>query len=179
MDGWNTIHIGRDERPQVTQHDIAAMIQELDPDDYDEAVQQFLEEVERGESPDTLKRAATLLMQDEVDLAPEFKEQGIEPDEKLIEVLLAIGADADAPNAYGEPPLHLAAKYGYRKIAEMLLLAGADIMRHNSRGQTAAQLAKTAELAELLSPRHDTPQTDGCSCGHHHGEDCHCDHHHA
>ena len=153
MEGWNTVQIGREERPTVTRQDLLAMVQELDPDDYDEAVQQFLEEVERGEDPEMLKRAATLLLQDEVDLAPEFKEMEVEPDEKLIAVLLALGADPDAPNAYGEPPLHLAARHGYAKIAEMLLIAGADVQRHNSRGQRPVELAVSEELKEMLSPR--------------------------
>ena len=178
-DGWNTIMLGKEERPQVMQQDLLAMVQQLDPDDYDEAVQQFLEEFERGESPENLKRAATLLLQDEVDLAPELKEMDVQPDEKLIGVLLAMGADPDATNAYGEPPLHLAAKYGYVNIAQMLLLAGADPQRHNSRGQLAIELTNNVEVRALLSPSPPAEHThdEHCSCGHHSG-DCHCGHDH-
>lgn len=186
--GWNTIVLGKEERPQVRPQDLLALVQQLDPDDYDEAVQQFLEEFERGESPENLKRAATLLLQDEVDLAPELKEMDVQPDEKLIGVLLAMGADPDAPNAYGEPPLHLAARYGYVNIAQMLLLAGADPRRHNSRGQLAIELSNNAELRALLSPHAEETHDQHCHCGCHgadgHGErdhcdgDCHCGHKH-
>ncbi len=153
MKGWNTITIGRGEQPQVTEQDLFEMVRQLDPDDYDEAVRCFLEDVKRGEeTPETLRHVATLLLQDEVDLAPELKEMGVEPDEKLIEVLLALGADPDVPNAYGEPPLHLAARYGYHAIVRMLIPAGADVTRRNSRGQTARDLASDELMRELLTP---------------------------
>lgn len=153
MKGWNTVTIGREEQPQVTGQDLFEMIRQLDPVDYDEAVRHFLEDVKRGEeSPEVLRHAATLLLQDEVDLAPELKEMGVEPDERLIEVLLALGADPDVPNAYGEPPLHLAARYGYHAIVRMLIQAGADVTRRNSRGQTARELASDEIMRELLTP---------------------------
>ncbi len=175
--GWNTIVLGKEERPQVMQQDLLAMVHRLDPDDYDEAVQHFLEEFERGESSENLKRAATLLLQDEVDLSPELKEMDVQPDEKLIAVLLAMGADPDASNAYGEPPLHLASKYGYVNIAQMLLLAGADPRRHNSRGQLAIELANEPEMRALLSPPAEHTHEEHCNCGHH-SDNCHCGHDH-
>lgn len=151
MKGWNSIEIGKDERPQVSEQEILAMIQQLDPDDYDDAVQQFLEEVEGGrESPETLRHAATLLLQDEVDLAPEFKKMGIEPDEKLIEVLLALGADPNIPNAYGELPLHLAVKHGYHSIVRMLILAKVDLTLLNHQGESAQDLATDDKMRDLL-----------------------------
>lgn len=200
--GWNSVEIGEDEKPRVTAEDLREMLADIDPDDFDEPVQEFLTELEQGGDPEDLRRAATLLLQDEVDFSPELREAGIEPDEQLIALLLAVGADTNACNAYGEPPLHLAAKYGYAPIVEMLLAAGADVRAHNTRGQTAAQLAATPELAARLAP----PQRDmlppevedadcepeeerhcscghECGCGHHHHEgshECHCGcgHHH-
>ena len=189
--GWNSVEIGEQERPLVTAEDLREMLAELDTDDYDEPVQEFLNELERGGDPDDLRRAATLLLQDEVDFAPELQAAGIEPDEQLIALLLAVGADVDASNAYGEPPLHLAARYGYEGIVRMLLVAGADVRVHNAHGETAAQVAATSELAELLTPRAasmlppevedaDAADEESCCCGHHHEHDheCCCGHHH-
>lgn len=151
MKDRNSIEIGKEERPQVSEQDILAMVQQLDPDDYDDAVQQFLEAVECGrEGPETLQHAATLLLQDEVDLAPEFKKMGIEPDEKLIEVLLALGADPNVPNAYGELPLNLAVRHGYHSVVRMLILAGADLTLRNHRGKSARDLATDDRMKDLL-----------------------------
>lgn len=185
--GWNSIEIGEKERPRVTAEDLHEMLEVLDPEDYDEAVQEFLKELEQGGDPDELRRAATLLLQDEVDFSPELAAAGVAPDEQLIELLLAVGADTEVANAYGEPPLHLAAKYGYTRIVEMLLAAGANPRMHNTRGETAAQLARTPELAALLTPPAQDmlpPEVEDadceesahtCACGEEH---CHCGHHH-
>ncbi|MCH5284881.1 MAG: ankyrin repeat domain-containing protein [Akkermansiaceae bacterium] len=189
--GWNSVEIRKEERPRVTAHELRQMMADLDPGDYDEPVQEFLHELEHGGSPEDLQRAATLLLQDEVDFAPELQAAGVEPDAQLIMLLLAVGADPNAANAYGEPPLHLAARYGYTEIVQMLLQAGANLRLPDSRGKLAADLACSPELAALLTP----PQPDylppeiedadaepgqGCSCGHHHepGQGCSCGHHH-
>lgn len=195
--GWNSVEIEEEQRPRVTPEDLQAMVQELDPEEYDEPVQEFLQELERGGEPETLKRAATLLLQDEVDFSPELRAAGVEPDEQLISLLLAVGADADACNAYGEPPLHLAAKYGYERIVDMLLAAGASVRVRNSRGLLAADVAQSRELAARLAPPRaqdvvlppeieDADVEDeacgchehGCGCSHHHEHDCGCSHHH-
>ena len=183
--GWNSVEIGEKERPQVTAEDLREMLADLDPDDFDEPVQEFLSELERGGDPEDLRRAATLLLQDEVDFSPELAAAGVEPEEQLIALLLAVGADANAANAYGQPPLHLAAQYGYARIVEMLLAAGADPRRHNAKGQTAAELAADAELAARLTPLSEdmlppevedadyVPPAEACSCGGH-GDVCDC-----
>lgn len=185
--GWNSVEIGEEERPRVTAEDLQEMLADLDPEDFDEPVQEFLNELEQGGEPEDLRRAATLLLQDEVDFSPELAAAGVEPDEQLIALLLAVGADANAANAYGQPPLHLAALYGYGRIVEMLLAAGANPRLHNARGETAAQLARSPELAARLTPPEpdmlppeveDADAEEGCChCG---GEDepCHCGHHH-
>lgn len=195
---WNSITVEQEDAPRVTLEDLREMAAELDPDDFDEPVQNFLEELETCEDAELLKQAATLLLQDEVDLAPNLAAMGVEPDEGLISLLLAAGADVNARNAYGQPPLHLAAHYGYERIVEMLVSAGADLRVKNAQGRFAAEVAATHELHDRLEPPHreedDEPlpahiedadieapeegEEKTCSCGHHHGDgECCCGHH--
>lgn len=193
---WNSVPISDEEKPQITVEDLREMAADLDPDDYDEAVQQFLDELMHEADTETLKRAATLLLQDEVDLAPDLAAMGVEPDEALISLFLAAGADPNARNAYGQPPLHLAAHYGYERIVNMLVAAGANLRTKNAQGRFAAEVAATPTLAAQLEPPYHPdddeplppeiedadyePEEHECSCGHHHGDEheCHCGHHH-
>ncbi len=197
---WNSITIEDDEKPRVDREELREMARELDPDDFDEDVQNFLRELLQVEDPAELRQAATLLLQDEIDLSPELAAMGVEPEEGLIALLLACGADVSARNAYGQPPLHLAAQYGYESIVDMLLTAGASIRQRNEKGQFAADLAATPELAARLQPPpapgdeeeemplppeiEDADYEQECSCGHDHdcscghGHDCHCGHEH-
>ena len=183
--GWNSVEIKEEERPQVSVEELREMLAELDPDDFDEPVQEFLTELERGGDPEDLRKAATLLLQDEVDFAPELQAAGIEPDEQLITLLLAVGADVNASNAYGEPPLHLAAHYGYERIIEMLLAAGAKLTVRNAHGKLAAEMAATPELAarleppapqDMLPPEIEDADAEECECchGHHEHGECSC-----
>ena len=64
---WNSITLGEDEKPRVQLEDLREMAADLDPDDFDEPVQEFLDALMNGEDAETLSRAATLLLQDEVD----------------------------------------------------------------------------------------------------------------
>lgn len=196
---WNSITVGEDEKPQVSLEDLREMAADLDPDDFDEPVQEFLEELMQAQDLTDLRRASTLLLQDEVDFSPELAAMGVEPDEDLIALLLATGADVNALNPYGQSPLHLAAKYGYASIAQMLLAAGAKVTLRNRAGQFAADLAEDAELKAHLAPPaffdDDTPlppeiedadyvpphEEHSCSCGcdHEDGEHgCTCGHCH-
>ncbi len=193
---WNSITVEEDEKPTVELEELRDMVRELDPDEFDEDVRNFLDELLRVEDVSDLRQAATLLLQDEIDLSPELAEMGVEPEEELITLLLACGADVSARNAYGQPPLHLAAQYGYEGIVDMLLAAGASIRQRNEKGQYAADLAATPELAARLQPPPapgedeeelplppeiedaDWEETHECSCGHEHGE-CHCGHAHS
>ncbi len=185
---WNSITVEEEEKPRVELEELRAMAHEFDLDDFDDDVQNFLEELLRVEDVTELHQAATLLLQDEIDLSPELASMGVEPDEALISLLLACGADVAARNAYGQPPLHLAAQYGYEGIVDMLLTAGASIRQRNEKGQYAAELAATPELAARLEPPPTPADEDDiplppeiedadyegeheCSCGH--GE-CHC-----
>jgi ankyrin repeat protein/glyoxylase-like metal-dependent hydrolase (beta-lactamase superfamily II) len=70
--------------------------------------------------------------------------------------LLAAGADAKQPNAYGVTPLALAAETGNADIIKLLLAAGADVESPSGEGQTALMsVARTGnvEAAQLLIKR--------------------------
>ena len=205
---WNSVTLEEDEKPRVQPEELREMVADLDPDDFDEPVQEFLDALMNGEDPEVLRPAATLLLQDEVDLAPNLAAMGVEPDAALISLLLAAGADVNARNAYGQPPLHLAAYYGYDSIVEQLLAAGADLRTRNAQGRFAAEVAATPTLAARLEPPYhpddDEPlppeiedadydpeagccHGEGeCTCGHGEGEcscgdgehACSCGHHH-
>jgi len=128
-------------------------IAELDINEYDDAVQEFLREVQ-GPNPESyiLRQAATLLLQDEVDLSPELAELDIEPDEELIMIFIAAGADVNARNAYGNTPLCIAAKNGYEEIVQILLEEGAKKEQRNAQGKLPADLASTPALIAALMP---------------------------
>lgn len=131
------------------------LARDLEAEEYDEDVQEFLSELlasKPSASEAQLQQAATLLLQDEVDFSPELRSMGIEPDEELIELFIACGAEVNARNSFGELPLVLAARYGYTDIVDMLLDAGANKNAHNAHGQQAADLAATPELIEKLMP---------------------------
>ncbi len=167
----------------VLPEDLRAIAEELDPDDYDEPVQEFLEEIAKTDNVEDLRQVATLLLQDEVDFSPDLRKAGVEPDEKLIALLLTAGADVNARNPYGELPLHLASRYGYTEIARMLLAAGAKRDLRNARGELAIALAANRELVDLLASQVENEgkhEEHECHCGHHHEADheCCCGHDH-
>ncbi len=198
---WNSVPLSDEEKPQVSLDDLRELAADLDPDDFDEAVQEFLNELMQATDLTDLRRAATLLLQDEVDFSPELAAMGIEPDPGLITLLLATGADANALNPYGEAPLHLAARYGYTPIVDMLLAAGARLTLHNHAGRLAAELTNDPELKARLTPPSSTSpdflmpgmaeeesaphhgahsctcEDSDCHC-HDHSCDCGCDHSH-
>lgn len=188
---WNSVTLEEDERPRVQPEELREMVADLDPDDFDEPVQEFLNAIMSGDEPEALRPAATLLLQDEVDLSPDLAAMGVEPDTALISLLLAAGADVNARNAYGQPPLHLAAYYGYESIVEQLLAAGANLRTRNAQGRFAADVAATPSLAARLEPPYHPeddgplppeiedadydPEAEHCCCGGGEGE-CRCDH---
>lgn len=195
---WNSVTISDEEKPQVSLEDLRELAADPDPDDFDEPVQEFLAELMQTDKLDDLQKAATLLLQDEVDFSPELADMGIEPDEDLITLLIATGADVNALNPYGQAPLHLAAQYGYTSIAAMLLAAGAKVTVRNYAGQLPVELAQDEELKARLAPptrsTSDLPlppelmdavaeaqmrEQHHCHCGcdhEHEGHDCCCDH---
>lgn len=197
---WNSVPISDEEKPTISLDELRDMAADLDPDDFDEPVQLFLEELMNSDDLPTLRQAATLLLQDEIDLSPDLASMGVEPDEDLITLLIAVGADVNARNAYGQPPLHLAACYGYESIVNRLLTAGASLRTRDIHGRFAAAVAATPALSALLEPPYhpddDIPlppeiedadycpedHNHHCSCGHDHTQDphsgCSCGHHH-
>lgn len=183
---WNSVTLDETEKPRVSIEELREMAETLDPDDYDEAVQVFLADLMMAKEPEELSQVATMLLQDEVGFSPEMAEFGVEPDTDLIALLISCGADVNATTPYGETPLHMAARFGYTPLAEMLLAAGAKRHLHNHAGQTPADVATEPTLAAALKPVNDedaqlppevldadyVPPTDE------HGHDCHCGHCH-
>lgn len=185
---WNSVTIGDDEKPVVSVAELRELAADLDPDDFDEPVQEFLEELMQTDDLTDLRKASTLLLQDEVDFSPELAEMGIEPDMGLITLLIATGADVNALNAYGQSPLHLAAQYGYVAIVDTLLAAGAKVTVRNHAGKFAADMTDDAELKARLAPPSlfddDLPlppeieDADYVPPHEEHGHDCDCGCHH-
>ncbi|HUQ50773.1 MAG TPA: ankyrin repeat domain-containing protein, partial [Gammaproteobacteria bacterium] len=62
-------------------------------------------------------------------------------DEQAVRELLAAGADANAPDRDGTPPLHWTVRVGDRATAERLVAAGADVNAASRYGVTPLQLA--------------------------------------
>lgn len=70
-----------------------------------------------------------------------------------VEALLEGGADAAAQNAAGTTAVHLAAVNGKPAICSMLAQRAPGALGvKNGEGKTAAEVAKSAEIAALLAP---------------------------
>ncbi|MGB8432938.1 MAG: ankyrin repeat domain-containing protein, partial [Burkholderiales bacterium] len=72
---------------------------------------------------------------------------------KVVEVLIAYGADVRAANRYGATPLHIAIDASQPEIARVLLTSGADVNARDMFGTMPlhqAALAGNRELAALL-----------------------------
>lgn len=65
--------------------------------------------------------------------------------------LLAAGSDADAVDAQGYTPLHLAASRGDRALTELLLACGVDRMVLTSDGKCASEIAREKNHPDLAS----------------------------
>ena len=61
--------------------------------------------------------------------------------EDLADVLIAAGADVEAPNENDERPLHVAARYGRPTVVKLLLARGADVGASNWRVHTPLHYA--------------------------------------
>lgn len=67
-------------------------------------------------------------------------------------MLISFGADVDAPNAYGNTPVHISCLNGHLSVLQDLAEAGADLESINFRGQTPLHLAAaSAHGADCLT----------------------------
>ena len=73
---WNSVELAPEEQPRVALADLREMAADLDPEDFDEPVQEFLEELERAESGEELARALRGA-DDEAVAAVDFRHQRI------------------------------------------------------------------------------------------------------
>ncbi len=63
---------------------------------------------------------------------------------------IAAGTDVNAKDNRGSAPLHIAARDGHKRIAELLIAKGADVNAKSEFGTTPLHSAGTKEVAELL-----------------------------
>ena len=68
--------------------------------------------------------------------------------------LIAKGADVNVIVSsflmYGMTPLHYAAEYGHKDVAELLIAKGANVNARGKNGKTPLDLADTEEVREIL-----------------------------
>lgn len=75
---------------------------------------------------------------------------------KMVDLLVAHGADVNAKTARGDTALHLATWDATRPLAEALIAKGADVSAQDTRGKTALELAtehKQPEAVRLFAGR--------------------------
>jgi len=71
------------------------------------------------------------------------------PNPRIVELLLAQGAEVDARSPNGSTPLMMAARYGSEESVRLLLQRGADTKPRNERNFDAAEFARLAGRAKL------------------------------
>ena len=75
----------------------------------------------------------------------------------MVALLLDKGADPNIVSTYGdgggESPLYIAAKYGMKEIAALLLENGAEVNAKNHAGKTPLDVAEKEEIKKLLRAR--------------------------
>ncbi len=71
------------------------------------------------------------------------------PNPRIVELLLAKGAEIDARSPNGSTPLMMAARYGSEESVRLLLQRGADTKPRNERNVDAAEFARLAGRARL------------------------------
>ena len=73
-------------------------------------------------------------------LAVSFRDEDVAA--RIAELLIANGAEMNAPQKGGQTPLHHAVAKGSLKVVEVLVLSGADPFLKDQQGRSAADLAK-------------------------------------
>lgn len=71
---------------------------------------------------------------------------------EAVRELLASGAEVDAKNKCGSTPLHYASAHGHPYVVRELILGGACRSSLDNEGRTPKELAKTEEIADMLTP---------------------------
>jgi ankyrin repeat protein len=74
-----------------------------------------------------------------------------ENDIHKVKALLAVGANVNGRNRFGEMPLHVAAIRGHRAILELLIDEGADVNAENKRGLTPLHAAAWGGHKEIVN----------------------------
>ncbi len=69
---------------------------------------------------------------------------------QAVQLLLEHGADPNVKDSSGSTPLHRMASYGAVPMVKLLLEHGADVTARNNRGLTPVQVAREAEVVDLL-----------------------------
>lgn len=72
---------------------------------------------------------------------------------RIVELLLAKGADPNMQDEHGDTPLHRAALTGRKEIVMLLLKYMADVTIRNGSGQIPRQLTRDEEIRRLLQGR--------------------------
>jgi ankyrin repeat protein len=73
------------------------------------------------------------------------------PNARIVELLLARGADINAESPNGSTPLMMAARYGSEEGVNLLLSRGADVSRRNERNLRASDFARLAGREALAA----------------------------
>ena len=63
---------------------------------------------------------------------------------------IAAGTDLNAKNKYGRTPLHRAAEFGHKEIAELLIAKGADVNAKSKFGRAPLHIAAIAGHNEIV-----------------------------